>query len=138
MGRGYANFLELRKSEVQLGRVYLARECMNALPLAPRQSVNVQPSQGSSAARPPDLQRLKLMQTLVEPSCEMCLVSSYLLQSLLVRQKALPGHVPKIPLHLLGFNLSPLHFESGAPGRCLQQLFRLFVGGLRDGLYDRT
>jgi hypothetical protein len=64
----YMNFEERRKAEVQLGRVYLARKCMNALPLAPRQSVNVQPSQGSSAARPPDLQRLKLVESLVESS----------------------------------------------------------------------
>jgi hypothetical protein len=46
----------------------LPRNWIKILPLATHQSVNVQPSQGSSAARPPDLQRLNLMESLVESS----------------------------------------------------------------------
>ncbi len=61
---------------------------MKILPLAPRQSVHVQP-RGTTGS--PNLQRLEFVQSLVEPSGEVSLVSSYLLKGLLVRQKALPS-----------------------------------------------
>src|SRR5215207_1370414 len=111
---------------------------MKAIPLALHQSVHVQPGQRSGAARAPDLQPLKLVESFVEPSGEMSLVSCYLLQGLLVRQEALPSHVPKFLLHLLRFPLRPFHLEPGTPGGSLQQVFRPFLSGLGDGLYDRT
>src|SRR5215207_941928 len=109
---------------------------MNAPPLAFRQSVNVQPCQGSSAAYAPSLQSLQLVQSLVEPSGEMGLVPGHLLQDLLVRQKAHPSHVPKIPLYLLGFELGSFGLPLGTSNGSFQQLFRLFVGGLGDLLYN--
>src|SRR5918992_481627 len=123
---------------LELHRKSRPRNWMKALPLALRQSVHVQPRQGSGGARAPKLQSLQLMQGLIEPSGEMSLVTGNLLQGLLVRQEALPNHVSKIPLHLLGFELRPFRFEPGVPRGSLQQFFGLFVGGLGDCIYDRT
>src|SRR5215204_458813 len=66
----------------------------------------------------------------------MGLVPGYLLQSLLVRQEALPSHVPKIPLYLLGLKLGSFGLPLGASYGSFQQLFRLFFGGLGDLLYN--
>ena len=123
---------------LELHRKSRPRNWMKALPLALRQSVHVQPRQGSGTARPPNLQCLEFVESLVEPSGEMSLVTGNLLQGLLVRQEALPNHVPKIPLHLPGFELRPFHLEPGVPRGSLHQFFGLFVGGLGDCIYDRT
>src|SRR5215217_8547383 len=120
-----------------LRRKSLPPNWMNALPLAPRQSVNVQPRQGSGAAGSPSLQGFELVQSLEEPSGKMGLVPSNLLQNLLVRQQALPSHVPEVSLYLLGLKLGSFGLPLGASDGSFQQLFGLFVGGLRDGLYDR-
>jgi hypothetical protein len=73
----------------------------------------------------------------VEPG-EVGLIPCNLLQARLVRQEALPSHVPKIPLYLLGLELGSFGLPIGASYGSFQQLLRLFVGGLGDGLYDRT
>jgi hypothetical protein len=66
----------------------------------------------------------------------MGLISGNLLKGLLVRQQALPTHVPKIPLYLLSFELRPFHLEPGVPRGHLQQFFGLLVGSFGDRLYD--
>src|SRR3712207_8454425 len=48
----------------------------------------------------------------VEQPREVGLIAGDLLQGLLVGQQAFPGHVPKVLLHLLGFQLRPFRFES--------------------------
>jgi hypothetical protein len=50
-----------------LRRKSLPRNWMNVLPLTLHQSVHVQPRQGSSTTGSPHLQRLQLVQSLVEP-----------------------------------------------------------------------
>src|SRR5829696_1945988 len=121
---------------LELRRKTLPRNWMKALPLTPRQSVNVQPSQGSGTTCSPHLQRLQLVQSFVESSGEMSLVAGNLLKDVLVRQQALPSHVPKIPLHLLGLKLGSFGLPLGASDGSFQQLFRFFVGGLGDLLYN--
>src|SRR5215208_6738453 len=111
---------------------------MNVVPLTLHQSVNVQPRQGSGTTVSSGLQGFEFVQSLVETSGEMSLVSGYLLQGLLIRQQALPSHVPKIPLHLLGLKLGSFSLPLGASDGSFQQLFRLFVGDLGYLLYDRT
>jgi hypothetical protein len=56
-----------------------------------KESVHVQPGQGSRATKAPNVQGLKLAQSLVEPSGEMNFVSGNLPQGLLVWHKALNG-----------------------------------------------
>src|SRR5215213_6713579 len=109
---------------------------MNVVPLTLHQSVNVQPRQGSGTTVSSGLQGFEFVQSLVETSGEMSLVSGYLLQGLLIRQEALPSHVPKIPLYLLGLKLGSFGLPLGASDGSFQQLFRLFVGGLGDLLYN--
>src|SRR5215213_1001898 len=84
-----------------LRRKSLPPNWMNALPLAPRQSVNVQPRQGSGAARAPKLQCLQLVESLVEESGQVGLVASDLLQGLLVWEKPLTTHSYQILLYPL-------------------------------------
>jgi hypothetical protein len=90
---------------LELRRKSLPRNWMKALPLALRQSVNVQPSQGSDTTGSPHLQRLQLMQRLVKQSREVGLVSGYLLQGLLVRQQTLAAHPRQVLLYPLGGRL---------------------------------
>src|SRR5215208_5983603 len=116
----------------------LPRNWIKILPLATHQSVNVQPSQRSHTARAPSLQSLQLMEALVEEPGEVGLIPCNLLQGRLVRQEALPSHVPKIPLYLLGLKLGSFGLPLGASYGSFQQPFRLFVSGLGDLLYDRT
>src|SRR5215212_7624623 len=92
----------------------LPRNWIKILPLATHQSVNVQLSQRSHTARAPSLQSLQLMEALVEVPGEMTLIPRNLLQGGLVRQKALPSHIPKIPLHLLGLKLGSFGLPLGA------------------------
>src|SRR5215211_8076185 len=76
------------------------------------------------------------MESLVEPSGEMSLISGNLLKSLLVRQEALSSHVPNIPLYLLGLKFGSFGLPLGASDGSFQQLFRHFVGCLGDLLYN--
>ena len=111
---------------------------MNALPLAIYQSVNVQPRQGSGASGSPYLQRLKLMESLVETSGEMGLVSGYLLQGFLVRQEALPAHPLQIPLYLLRSLLGFLHLPLGASHGRFEHRLGTFPVGRGGDLFDRA
>jgi hypothetical protein len=77
------------------------RHWMKALPLALRQSVNVQPGQGSGTARAPSLQSLQLMEALVEEPGEVGLVSGNLLQGLIVWEEPLTTHSCQILLYPL-------------------------------------
>ena len=77
------------------------RNWMKALPLALRQSVNIQPGQGNGTTGSPHLQRLKLMQRFVKQSREMGLVASDLLQGLLVWEEPLTTHSCQILLYPL-------------------------------------
>src|SRR5215212_1120457 len=123
---------------LELRRKSLPRNWMKALPLALRQSVHVQPSQGSDTTGSPHLQRLQLMHRLVKQSREVGLVSGYLLQGLLVRQETLPSHVPKVSLYLLSFLLRPVRFEPGVPRCRLQEFFGLFASSFSDLLHNRS
>jgi hypothetical protein len=68
-----ANFLEPRTGEVP--RTLLPPKGMKALPLATHQALHVQPGQGSGATGSSRLQGFEFVQSLVEPSGEMGLVS---------------------------------------------------------------
>src|SRR5215211_5242861 len=85
----------------EVPRKPLLRSWVKALPLAPRQSVHVQTGQGNGAAGSSRLQGFEFVQSLVEPSGEMSLVSGNLLQGLLVGKQALSTHPLEIPLYLL-------------------------------------
>src|SRR5215211_2439915 len=95
------NFRFTEFSEVHLERVYLERKCINALPLAPRQSIHVQPGQRSGTTRAPSLQSLQLVEALVEEPGEVSLVARDLLQGLIVWQQALSTHPCQILLYSL-------------------------------------
>jgi hypothetical protein len=63
---------------LELHRKALLRNWTKALPLAPHQSVDVQPSQRSHTARAPSLQSLQLMEALVEEPGEVGLLAGNL------------------------------------------------------------
>ena len=86
---------------LELHRKSVPRHWMKALPLALRQSVNVQPSQGSHTARAPSLQSLQLMERLVEEPGEVGLVARDLLQGLIVWEEPLSTHPCQILLYSL-------------------------------------
>jgi hypothetical protein len=82
------------KKKARTSEIPLPGTWVKAVPLAPRKTIHVETGQRSGAAGSSGLQGLELVHSLVETSGEMGFVSSYLLQGLLVRQQALPAHVP--------------------------------------------
>ena len=129
---------DFRGSKAEVRSIHPARKEVMALHLVGHQAGHVQPGQGRGAARAPDLQGLKLTESLIKPPGEMCFIAGHFLQSLLVGKQALSGHIPKVSLYLLSLKLGSFGLPLGASDGSFQQLFRLFVSSFGYLLYDRT
>jgi hypothetical protein len=87
------------------------------MPLVSRQSIHIQPCEGSSTTGSSGLQGFEFVQSFVETSGEMGLVAGNLLQGSLVRQQALSTHPLEVPLYLLRTLLGFLHLPLGDLGQ---------------------